>query len=225
MNIETFQDEIKKYCSTEIKKYSVWVYAGNEIIQVYPEQLDNTEEIFFQFRNFNHFYWKVMEKQCIENNNDYLFYNSQKMKMFYINYLLINTNMPSVFIDRDQDGVLTKDSLDSFLSIHPRILRVLFDKIDMFPKKLNQQQEKDLQKQCSQLFGKGKSVINPNEWIVLYCNLVAFWDKFGMNYNDVMSLPNDTFLFLKKIMQLDNDNKMKNLSSNSPKKKGKGVGF
>jgi hypothetical protein len=48
------------------------------------------------------------------------------------------------------------------LSIHPRILRVLFDKINLFPQELSKEEKEDIEKQCLQLFGKGKSVMNPH---------------------------------------------------------------
>ena len=40
---------------------------------------------------------------------------------------------------------------------------------------------------------------------------MAFWDKFGMNYFDLLKLPEDVFSALKKVMNLDSMNKsMKN---------------
>jgi hypothetical protein len=97
--------------------------------------------------------------------------------------------------------------------------------MDVFPKSLSKKEEKEFEKQCSQLFGKGKAVSDPNQWIVMYCNLISFWDKFGMNYHDIMKLPNETFVYLKRIMNLDNEYKNKNISSPQKSTNKKGVKF
>ena len=81
------------------------------------------------------------------------------------------------------------------------------DKIDVLPKPMEKSEEKELEKQCSILFGKGEGLTDTHPYITLYCNLVAFWDKFGMNYFDILKLPQDVFMALKKVMMLDNMNK------------------
>ena len=79
---------------------------------------------------------------------------------------------------------------------------------------MDEDEKRELEKQCSILFGKGESVQNPHSYISLYCNLMAFWDKFGMNYFDLLKLPEDVFSALKKVMNLDSMNK--NLKNEEP---------
>ena len=86
------------------------------------------------------------------------------------------------------------------------------DKIDVLPKPMPKSEEKELEKQCSILFGKGEGVTNPHEYITMYCNLMAFWDKFGMNYFDILKLPQDVFSALKKVMSLDNTYKSEKMN-------------
>lgn len=214
---------IIEYCNIQQKKrYSVWVYAGSDILQVYEEQKPNTEEFWFEFYTFSKLYWEMMQQECVIKINNSMFYDNNKIKLFIINYLLCDTNMLNIFIKREKDGKLIEESLNSVLSIHPRILRVLFDKVNLFPKSLKSEEEKRLEKQCSKLFGSGKSINNPHPWIVTYCNLIAFWEKFGMNYHDIMKLPNELFYSLKKIMSLDCEFKSQKIEKKS---NSKGVNF
>ena len=41
---------------------------------------------------------------------------------------------------------------------------------------------------------------------------MAFWDKFGMNYFDILKLPQDVFSALKKVMSLDNTYKSEKMN-------------
>lgn len=189
----------------ETVKYSVWVYVDSNGLKVYPDEQPNTDEIWFKFYKFNHFYWKLFENECIDDMQGRMFYNFNKMKCFMIRRMLCSTNISGMTIRYDGDGLLTQESFDNVMSIHPRILRVLFDKVRVFPKSLKKSEEKELEKQCSVLFGKGEGVNDPHPYITMYCNLVAFQDKFGMNYFDIMRLPQDVFGALKKIMVLENN--------------------
>lgn len=222
-HLEIFQNEIIKYCSSQVNHYDLWIYDGNDIIQVYDNQKPNTIKIWFEFNSFTYLYWRLMQQQCIENINGNNFYNYIKLRKFMLKYMLCGTNLPFVILQRNDNGQLTEESFNSVLKIHPRILRAVFNLVNVFPRQLQKEQEVELQKQCLKLFGKGQSVSNPNKWIVLYCNLIAFWDKLGMNYNDIMNLPNETFIFLKKIMALQNNYRALSLSTN--KSSSKGVSF
>ncbi|MBR4316594.1 MAG: hypothetical protein IKP65_06505 [Alphaproteobacteria bacterium] len=95
--------------------------------------------------------------------------------------------------------------------IHPRILRVLFDKFNLFPVELSQDEEMEIEKQCMKLFGKGESVQNPHPLVMTYCNLVTFWDKLGLNYWDLMKMPNNLVNQLKRMAAMDNDFHSQNL--------------
>lgn len=168
----------------------------------------------------------MLEQDCIESIKGMSFYNHAKIKLFMIKYLFCNTNLPYIKLQRADNGELTEKSFEQVMKIHPRIWRTIFDMVDVFPNELSQQEQKNLQKQCAILFGQGNSVSQPHQWIVTYCNLVAFWDKFGMNYYDILKLPHETFLFLKKVMSLQMDYRNRSMNENKNSAKGKrGVSF
>ncbi len=198
---------LQAYANPDVTRYSAWVYDGKGVLQVFEEEMPNTIEIWMEFHGFSYIYWKVMENECIDEIKGGIYYNFYKIKKFMIRYLLVRTNFPGVAIERDKYGRMTDGSYESVMRIHPRILRAIFEQVSVFPKSLDQQEKSELEKQCFQLFGKGEAVQNPHPDVSLYCNLTAFWDKFGLNYFDVMRLPNELFNTLKFIMSLDNEYK------------------
>lgn len=224
---------LSDYRGTETDKYSVWVYDGGDVLSAYEDEQPNTVEVWFRFYKFNHMYWRLLEDECIDEVKGYAFYNFNKLKLFMIRRMLCSTSIPWVRVEYDGDGYLTESSFDTFMRIHPRILRVLMEKMDILPKPMRKSEEKELEKQCSILFGKGEGVTNPHEYITLYCNLMAFWDKFGMNYFDILMLPQDVFSALKKVMTLDSmykSEKMEDLSKsarqpNDMRRNGRSVNF
>lgn len=197
---------LERYRSHDTRRYSVWVYDNDEMISVYADERPNTHEIWFEFNEFNRSYWKKFEKECIVTYpNDSAFYSFVLIRRFMMTYMLSRTNFPGIGrVRHDSDGRAAKEDWEKLIRIHPRIWQVLFTKVEMFPETCDEQAEVDLEKQCKQLFCDHKGVKNPHEWIELYCNLTAFWDKFGLNYFDVMNLPNNLYVALRKIMQLDN---------------------
>ena len=197
---------LEKYRSHDSRRYSVWVYDNDEIITVYGDEKPNTHEIWFEFTEFNRSYWKKFEEECIVNyGNDSSFYNFVLMRRFMMTYMLSKTSFPGIeVIEHDSDGKVTQECWDRMNRVHPRIWETLFSKVDMFPETCDDNGDMELEKQCKQLFCDHKGVKNPHEWIELYCNLTAFWDKFGLNYFDVMNLPNNLYVALRKIMHLDN---------------------
>ena len=223
--IHIFENQITNYCSNEKKRYNLWVYDNGEILQVFTEQKPNTINLWFQFYSFSNLYWKIMQSSCIDRINGNSYYNHSNIKLFMIKYLFCGTNISDIKLQRLTNGELTEDSFESLMQIHPRIWRSLFQIVQLFPKQLSKQEEKNLEKQCAILFGQGNSVAQPHEYIVTYCNLVAFWEKFGMNYYDILKLPHETFLFLKKIMSLQSDHRKKSIIENKnshpmPNKRG-----
>ena len=197
---------LEKYRNSERRRYSVWVYDGGDIISVYTEMKPNTVELWFEFSEFTRAYWKKMEEECVVEERGGTFYNYVRMRRFFITYMLYATNLPGLYeIPHDENGMARKDVLDRLMRIHPRIWNALFEKVEMFPDGCTPEEERDMEKQCKQLFCDHKGVKSPHEWIELYCNLTAFWDKFGLNYFDVMRLPNSLYIALRKIMQLDNN--------------------
>ena len=204
-----------EFVDEDTERYSVWVYRGGGMMQAYREQMPNTEEVWFRFHRFSHYYWKLLEDECIDEQKDGSFYNFSRIKIFMIKRMLCETSIPEIMLERDKHGVLTDESYSRVMSIHPRILRVLMDKVEFFPKPMRKSEEKNLEKQCARLFGKGEGLTNPHEYITFYCNLESFWEKFGMNYFDLLKLPQEVFSALKKVMILDNMHKNQKLDEMS----------
>lgn len=195
----------------EYKRYSVWVYDAPEMIQVFGEPTPNTKEIWFEFYEITLVQWKHLEQDClsvvkINEHEQSFFYNFKKIKIFCLKHLLKDTNYP-VEIVRDGEE-LTDESLENVLKIHPRIWREIFNKFSIFNDEKSPEEEKRIAKECSLIFGAGKTVNNPHPDIILYCDMIAFWDKFGLNYFDIQNLPKGLFYTLKRM--IDSDNAMKN---------------
>lgn len=195
-----------KYRSLDKQRYSVWVYDNDDIIRVYTDRQPNTHEIWFEFSVFTRSYWKKFEEECIVvYGNGFSFYNYMLMRRFMITYMLSGTSFPGIGpIEHDENGRVLGPSWERLNRIHPRIWEVLFQKVVVFPEVCDDKEEQVLEKQCKTLFCDHKGIKSPHEWIELYCNLTAFWDKFGLNYFDVMNLPNNLYVALRKVMQLDN---------------------
>lgn len=215
------QYDIIKCCDNMKKRYSVWVYENKDGVKVYDQQKPNTEQVWFQFNEFSHLYWKMLEDYAVVQQNGKYFYNFNNVKLFMIKYLFSNTNLPQIKFERNNDGSLTQESLEKVMKIHPRILRAIMDNLDIFPQEMTRQEDRELKRQCMQLFGKGQAVNNPNKWVTIYCNLTSFWDKFGLNLYDIMKLPRDSYLMLHKIMMLEIDSKNKEMERQSNKSKGR----
>jgi len=66
--------------------------------------------------------------------------------------------------------------------------------------------EKDIQRQCSILFGKNsRGVDNACEAVTLYCVLSSMWDKFGINWFDIKKLPYKQYVMLRMVVAQEID--------------------
>ena len=185
-----------------------WVYLNQDKpLEVFTEKKDNTEEVWLEFFEMNHVYWDMIDEECIEecfgvNERDKMVtYNDYKVKMFYIRYLLKGWSFSTV-LKRKYDGSLTDESFKEVLLIHPRILRIIFSQYNN--SFISEQEEGDILKQCHLLFGQGQGVSSPHKYISLYCDLVTFWDKFGLNFGDIQKLPQEVYKGLRKIVSIEN---------------------
>ena len=198
------------------RRYSVWAYDGDEVISVFEEPLPNTHEIWFQFDDFSSFYWSLMESQCIDEVRGLAFYNPSKTHRFMLEYMLSATNLPGIDLrDREQDGRLSPAQRERLYRVHPRIYRILFEQVKIIPEAMGKDEKKVLEKQCSTIFGAGNSVSDAHPWLSTYLNLVAFWEKFGLNYFDILRLPQETLVQLKTVMQLEITYKNQSVSSHA----------
>lgn len=207
MSVEVELQQLLKSKNKDRVRYSVWVYADGEVPQVFSQEMPNTQEIWFEFYRFNQVYWRLLESECVQlyadGNEEANLYNYSKIKRFLLEYMLADTNVPWIVLRHEDNGKLSNRCLEQLLSLHPRILRCLFSKVSIFPEELSADEEREMEKQCALLFGKGEGIVNPHQWITTYCNLTSFWEKFGLNYYDVLSLPHELFVQLKRVMSLE----------------------
>lgn len=218
--LDVESNSILNYRSADFQRYSLWVYDDANIIRVFPELMPNTIEIWFEFYDYTHLFWKMMEHYCIDANDGGIegkifVYNLYSLKEFCLRYLLRATNYP-VELTWRASGQLSDDSYDRLMSIHPRIWRALFDKYDVLGvERLTQEEELQIAKECAILYGKGEGVTNPHRFVTFYSDMMAFWDKFGLNYFDTQRLPQNVYSVLKKMMSLEAEFKSKRVPDNS----------
>jgi hypothetical protein len=73
---------------------------------------------------------------------------------------------------------------------------------DIFP---NEKEQQDIDKQCALLFSeRSVGVAEPCETVALYCVASNFWDKFGLNRNDLRSMPYREFIRLRLMVHREN---------------------
>jgi hypothetical protein len=91
---------------------------------------------------------------------------------------------------------------------------------DIFP---SEKEQLEIEKQCAVLFSDhSHGVSEPCETVALYCVSSNFWDKFGLNRNDLKRLPYREFLRMR--MMVHRENSVMSAKMNSAKKKSKGRG-
>lgn len=202
---ELTNDMIFSCLNTNKRRYSVWVYDKDDVIQVYQEEKPNTVEVWFEFNEFSQFYWILFERECVESFDGGYYYNYKKSIEFMIARMLCATSLPWVGLECGQDGSLTKESYEEVMRVHPRILTGIMTQVEIFMKPMKKSEQKKFDKQCAKMFGQNKPVVNPNQWLITYNVLKGFWDKLGINFIDLMRMPRETYYYLRKVMNEENN--------------------
>ena len=228
-------DRTQKF-SEDWQLVQCWVYIDKDKFFVYEQEKPNTMCFSIKFYNMNHYFWTMIQENCIQqqqgnNQKDLIVvYNSKKLKELIIKYMIKEWSFP-YNIKRNIDGSLTEETLQYFYRIHPRIIATLIDNY-VYRSGFTQEQEGKIQKQCYLLFDKGQGISNPHWSVSLYCDLISFWDKFGLNYYDLQRLPQDIYDGLRKVMSSQiqiNNSKMSSAKNNSTSNKNgrqtKTIGF
>lgn len=223
----------KKF-SEDYQIVKCWVYITKDKLYVYQEQKPNTMQFYIKFFSMNHYFWNMIQQNCVQtqqgnNEKDLItIYNSRKLKQLIIKYMIKEWSFP-YNIERNVDGSLTEETLQNFYKIHPRIIESLVDNY-VYRSGFTDEEQGKIQKQCYLLFDKGQGISDPHWSVSLYCDLISFWQKFGLNYFDIQMLPQDIYDGLRKVMssQIEINNSKMSANNNKQNKNGrqtKTIGF
>ena len=222
--MDKFIDRTNKY-SGDFQRVSCWVYyEENKQLQVFYTKMPNTIQIYMQFFEMNHYFWQIIERDClieVEGYNDrdkISVYNNCLIKKFILKYLIKDWSFDCE-LKRNKDGSLTEESYNKVCGLHPKILKTLLDQY-VYRQGFTQEEDGKIQKQCYLLFDKGQSINSPHWTVSLYLDLTAFWDKFGLNYYDIQKLPQEVFDGLRKIMGIQNSITASKYSKSNAKSSG-----
>jgi len=144
--------------------------------------------------------------------------DESEMKKLFLKYMLIKWNL-NVKLCFDSNGALSDDCLQNVLNVPASIIsRILWEYEQTFY--INKEGSKKLESDAKKLFApKSKGVDNPSQYVSLYCTLTAFWDKFGLNYFDLMKLPKTEFMGLKMVLKYENEAREKEYEQMNKKPK------
>lgn len=195
-----------QYRSTEYKEIDFWAYKNGVFLDLYIQEVPNTEKISFTFWEMNNSTWDLIEKNCLENNKiseheSLSTYNYEKMKLFYLRYMFRSWSFDDE-MRFDEEGKLTETSFIKLMALHPVILKELA--AGLFDYVLSEEDDITIAKQAHLLFAKGQGISNPHRMISLYCDLSKMWEKFGLNYFDLKRLPLYERNALSKIFSHEN---------------------
>ncbi len=208
---------------------SYYISCEEEKYPVICDKDDSDEEIVFKFKKLTYEYWKFIESEMIEKHKVKLMfgrediissYNFTKMSKHILQYVLKEWSLPIELVF-NENGVIEDECYEKIMAIHPNILKYFIESFEtsLF---LSADDKDKMIRQSRSLFKDGNAVSSPHEAISAYCDLTAFWDKFGLNYYDLKNLPYELYLRLKTISQ--HEMTFKNIENKpAPKLSGKQV--
>jgi hypothetical protein len=154
-------------------------------------------------------YWYLVDELTINvelgGGRDMTSYmDMYELRRQFIRRFLREWNL-GVPLEFDQEtGWMTRECFEVVGSMPGSLLMELAAQYesDIFPDIKEQQ---DIDKQCALLFSdKSLGVSEPCETVALYCVSSNFWDKFGLNRNDLRSMPYREFLRLRLMVHREN---------------------
>lgn len=145
-------------------------------------------------------------------------YADTEVKKLMLKYMLIKWNL-NVKLEFNKEGSLTDDCLKNILNIPANVIsRIIWEYEQTFY--INKKDYKKLEVDAKKLFApKSKGVDNPSKYVSLYCTLTSFWDKFGLNYFDLMKLPKTEYYGLKTVLRFENEAREKEYDQMNKKPK------
>ena len=127
-------------------------------------------------------------------------YNAFRVVMLRMKLKSWNISVP---LEHNERGWLTEDCTRRVIRMPGPLVTGLLDAYES-SFAFTDDEEKQIDKQSAILFSNTSSgVSNACEAIGLFCNLTNFWDKFGLNYEDLKTLPYKKFLMLRVMLSKD----------------------
>jgi len=130
-------------------------------------------------------------------------------------------------VEREGGQISSEQYEAQILALDPRVAIALVLPVmqDLF---ISPAENQRLYKQCVALFAaKSRGVTYPDKWIRRYCELVTFWEKFGLNAFDLEKIPQAEALRLRRIAMMGaerQDYEQRTLEAQSRAKQGSSRG-
>jgi len=209
-------EEIMKEYGSMVKSSFMEVRFSVESFQgIYLPDYNGSKEIVAKFRTLtfedhNVIYQMATKLVKDEKAKDYVTITDyMEMKKLVLKRQLVSWNLD---IEIEYDGEwIREDVFKRICSIPGPFLMKMLDMYEEMSN-LSQDEEEMIKRQSGLLFsGSGGGVANPCEAVSLYCNLSRFWDKFGLNKNDLKSLSYREYLQLR-LMSINDDDAQRRAS-------------
>jgi len=194
----------------------LWCGIRNGEVSFYRHDTPNADCIEISMYEMNFYAWEMMETECSgivkSAHEQFCVKDYAKMCLMYLRLMFREWNLdcPMTF---DEYGVLDDPSFERLLNLHPQILEKVTD--TMYDGTLTQEDEEVIARQSALLFGKAGSVSNPHPMISLYCTLSEMWEKFGLNYFDLMKMPLREKNALRMIARMEGQMRAQQIEANT----------
>ena len=187
-------DELTKYDIKFSDEYfSIVFFAKFDgvYISISDDEKFGYDKFEFVFRKLSNYSFDLIDEILEGKRNIY------KKNMIFLITCLYKCNLFQI------DNFITKDQFEMLLKIHPAIVRRLVN--DFFkPYRIDDKQSFDIRREMNLLFnGKGANV--KNKYLKKYLSLTSFWEKMGLNYYDIQSLPFDEYYMYSLCINVENE--------------------
>lgn len=132
-------------------------------------------------------------ERLIHSDTDMEEFDIHLLRMMLIKWSLCD-------LEKDDSGYLTEDSVNKILR-HPAPLIGAFINRYYHTYIVTKEEEKHIERQSVSLFApKSRGVDNACEAISLFCMLGNMWEKFGLNYHDLKTMPYRDYVMLRIVL-------------------------
>ena len=123
-----------------------------------------------------------------------------------------------------ENGWLTGEGWERIKRLPAPLVDALLDKYEPYVS-VDSLEERVIDRQSTALFGEhSRGVMNACKAISLYCLLVGFWEKFGLNRFDLVKLPYVEYLRLRRMIGNDNEATRRRMKARDSSPRAKVIG-